>query len=257
MMKKGCAIVVAELFLSIPMILMGGQESTVQVAGLRVVGSGYGLNGTELRAFNQQSGTTLALVVQASENKKIIEVDDSKCSLVEFTDDRDHNLLDGVDWGGFPKITEDGRLAMVEVTSKNRPSQDATRIFAKGAISLRVAATDITEKIENLKPEVGTKVSIGQEAAEVMKAEVENDRFTFVLQVSRKFMKNMKDIRFYSKGSPIEIWSQGSFTFGNASQLEYYLDINSIPEALKIEIDIWQELETLEHSFEVETGLGF
>lgn len=256
-MKTAC-VVVAGIFLSLPIILMGEEKPTVQLAGLRVVGPGYGLNGTELRPFYQQSGTTLALALQAPENKKIVDVDDSKCSLVEFTDDRGHNLLDGVDWGGFPKISKDGRVALIEVTSKNRPSQDASKLLARGTIHLRVAASKSTEMIENLKLEVGTKANVQQEVIQVMKVQKEDDGLILVLQINRKFVNNMKDIRFYAAGgNPVDIWSQGSFTFGNVSQIEYNLDIKSTPEALKVEIDLWQELETLNLNFEIESGLGF
>ena len=91
-MKTVCVVLIAGIVLSLPMMLVGEENSTVQLAGLRIVGPGQGLNGTELRAFHQQSGTTLALVVRAPENKKIVEVDDDKCSLTELTDDRGQNL---------------------------------------------------------------------------------------------------------------------------------------------------------------------
>ena len=68
----------------------------------------------------------------------------------------------------------------------------------------------------------------------------------------------MKDIRFYTaEGNQVDIWGRGSFTFGNASQLEYSLDIKSAPKALGVEIDLWQELEILNISFEIESGVGF
>jgi len=258
MIRTVYVVVVAGIILSLSIILMGEEKPTVQLAGLRIVGPGYGLNGTELRAFHQQSGTTLALVVQAPENKKIVEVDDSKCSLVEFTDDRGNNLLDDVDWSGFPEKSKDGRLALIEVTSKNRPSQGASRLHARGTIHLRVAASERTEKIENLKLVVGTKASIRQEVVQVMKVQEENDGLSLVLQFNRKFADNMKDIRFYTaEGNQVDIWGRGSFTFGNASQLEYNLDIKSTPKALKVEIDLWQELEILNLSFEIESAVGF
>ena len=71
-------------------------------------------------------------------------------------------------------------------------------------------------------------------------------------------MSNIKDIRFYTQeGKPLNIWSRGAFTFGNASQIEYSLDIKSAPEALIVEIDLWQELEILNLPFEIEAGVGF
>ena len=257
-MRKVIVVVMAGIFLSLPMILMGEEKPTVRVAGIRIVGPGYGLNGTELRAFHQQSGTTLALAITAPDNKKIVELDDSKCSLVEFTDDRGNNLLDGVDWGGFPQISKEGHIALIEVTSKARPSQDATQLHVRGTIHLRAAASESTEKIENLKLKVGNKVNVRQEVIQVMKVQAENDGLTLVLQINRKFVNNMKEIRFYTaKDNPVDVWSQGSFTFGNVSQMEYNLDTQSAPEALKVEIDLWEELETLDVSFETESGVGF
>jgi hypothetical protein len=257
-MRIACIVIVTKILLSLPLTLMGEEIPSVQLAGLRVVGPGYGLNGSELRAFHQQSGTTLALVVQSPENKKIVDVDDSKCSLMEFTDDRGHNLLDGINWGGFPKISKDGRLALIEVTSKNTPSQGASRLFAKGTIQLRVAASESTEKIEGLKLQVGTKATIRDEVIQVMKVQEENEGLILVLQISRKFKNKIKDIRFYTATSnPVDIWSRGSLTFGNASQLEYNLDTKSIPKDLKVEIDLWKELEILNLSFRIESAMGF
>ncbi len=258
MMKKACIIVMAGLFLSLPVNLMGEEKSGVELAGMRIVGSGYGLNGTELRAFHQKSGTSLALVVRAPKNKKIVEVDDSNCSLEKFTDDRGLNLLDDVDWGGFPKISKSGNLALVEVSSPKRPSKGASRVIAQGTIQLRVAASEKTEKIENIKPEVGVKAKVGQEVIEVIKVQQENDSLIFILKINRKFVDNMKEIRFYTpKGDLIDILGRGSFTFGNVSQVEYNLNTKSLPESLTVAIDLFQELETLNISFEIETGLGF
>ena len=257
-MRKTRIIGVTGIFIFLPIILMAGEKPTVHVAGLRIVGPGYGLNGTELRAFVQQSGTTLALVVEAPENKKIVDVDDSKCSLMEFTDDKGHNLLDGVDWGGFPKVSEDSRFALVEVSSKIRPSPDAIRIHARGTVRLRIAVSTVTEMIDNLKLQVGAEARFRQEIIQVMKVQSEDDGLTLVLQISRDLKNNMKDIRFFDvQGNPVEIWGRGVFTFGNASQIEYNLDTKSEPEALKIEIDLWQELEILDVPFEITTGVGF
>ena len=81
-MIRTIRIIVAGIFLLLPITLAGQEKPTVQVAGLQIVGFGYGLNGTELRVFHQQSGTTLSLLVRASENKKILEVNDDNCSLL-------------------------------------------------------------------------------------------------------------------------------------------------------------------------------
>lgn len=250
--------ILAALFLILPVILAGQEKPMVQVAGFQVVGPGFGLNGSELRAFNESSGTTLSLLVRAPENKKIVEVNDDKCSLLEFTDDKGNILLDGVDWGSFPKISEDGNFALIEVSSKNRPSLDATQLKAKGTIHLLVGASASTEKIDNLELKVSTKVKVQQDDIEVMKVDGGDDGLTITLQMSRMFAENIKDIRFYTTdGNQLDIWSRGSFTFGNASQMEYAFETNETQQALNIEIDIWKELETINHTFEIKSGLGF
>jgi hypothetical protein len=243
--------------LSVPETLTGDKKPPVQLAGLRVVGPGYGLNGTELQAFHRQSGTTLALIVRAPENMKVVEVDDSRCSMLEFTDDRGHSLLDGIHWGGFPEISKDGRLALIEVTSKAWPSQKASRLLARGTIHVRVAASERTETIENLELNVGTKVRVRQEVVQVMKVQEEDDGLTLVLQTNRRLANNVKDIRFFEpSGNPVNIWSRGSLTFGNAAQMEFNLETESTPGALNIEIDVWQELEAVDHTFEIHSGVG-
>lgn len=240
-----------------PIIAMGQGIPAVELAGLRVVGPGYGLNGTELQAFNQRSGLSLALIVNAPKNKKIVDVDDSKCSLTSLIDDRGHNLLDGVDWGSFPKVSKDGRLALIEVTSKSRPSKSASRIHAKGTIHLCTAGSERTEKIENLKLEVGGKSHIQQNILQVMKVQKENDGLNLVLQGKRTLTETFKAVRFYtSKDHSVDVWGRGSFTFGNTSQMQYNLDLKSVPETLIMEIDLWQDLETLDLPFEIDSGLG-
>ncbi|MBN1895243.1 hypothetical protein JW906_12145 [bacterium] len=257
-MRPAYVVAMAGIFFLPPMTLTGEVNPTVILSGLQVVGRGYGSNGTELQAFNQPSGVTLALVIRAPENKKIVDVVDSKCILEKFTDDRGNNLLDNVDWDGFPKISKDGRYALIEVTSKGRPSPDASRLLAVGTIHCRMAASERTEVIENLKLEVGVKAKIRQEIIEVMKVQADDEGLNLVLQISRKLKNEMKDIRFYSvEGESVDLWGQGAFSFGNASQMEYHLDLKSIPESLRIEIDVWQETEIMNLPFEIESGLGF
>jgi hypothetical protein len=257
-MKKIFYVLLTGILLLLPLFLTGQENPAVKFAGIRIVGPGYGLNGSELRAFHESSGTTLSLLIQAPQNKKIVELNDDKCSLQLFSDDKGKNLLDDVDWGGFPQLSEDGRLALIEVSSKNTPSQDASQIMAKGTVNFVLGASASTEKIESLKLQVGTKVQLQQENIEVMKVEEENEGLTIVLQMTRRFVDNMKEIRFYTAdGSPLEIMGRGSFTFGNVAQMEYALDSKTTPAALKTEIDLWKELETVNHSFDLKSGLGF
>ena len=105
---------------------------------------------------------------------------------------------------------------------------------------------------------MGTTANVAGTDFQVMKVQQENEGLTLVIQIKRELMENMKEIRFYTPdGNPLEIWGQGSFTFGNASQMEYNLDLPSIPKTLNVEIDLWKNLETINVPFEIASGLGF
>jgi hypothetical protein len=236
---------------------MAGEDRAVELAGLRVVGPGYGRNGTELQAFHERSGTTLVLLVRAPEDRKIVAVEDSKCSMVEFRDDRGRSLLDGVHWGGFPHVSDDARHALLEVTSRTRPSQEASRLLAEGTIRVRIAASERTERIETLRLTVGSKAQIQQEVVQVMKVQQEGDGLTLVVQMNRRFAEGVRDIRFFApSGHPIDIRGRGSFTFGTATQLEFNLETRATPESLKIELDVWQDLQDLDLGFQINAGMG-
>jgi hypothetical protein len=240
-----------------PTVLMALEEPVVHVVGVRVVGPGYGLNGTELKAFHERSGTTLALVVETPKERKIVEVDKDNCSLMELIDDSGHDMRDGIHWDSFPEISEDGGSALIDVSSKVRPSQDASRIHARGKIKLRIASSTITQKVDKLKLEVGNEVHLKGEGIRVMKVQADDEGLNLVIQISRELKDLLKDIRFMTlDGNQVEVWGRGSFTFGNAAQMEYNIDLKTKVESLKLEIDLWQGLESLDVFFDLTTGLG-
>lgn len=257
MNKAWTVITIAGLLLLQPLYLPAGEITPVQLAGIRVTGPGYGVNGSELRAFSQSSGISLSLLMRAPKNKMLVEIDSSKCALLEFSDDKGINLLADAKWGGFPKISKTGKLALIEVKSKGVPSKGAVWLHARGTIRLRAAASQKTVKIENVKLKSNETVNVLDEIIKVLKIENEKDSLRLVIQVSRNFKDNLKDIRFYtSNGSPLKIWGRGSFSFGNAAQLEYNLATKRKPENLDIEFELWRDIEELDQDFDLKIGLG-
>ena len=112
---------------------------TVSVAGLRVVGTGYGEDGREAQAFNESSGIGLALVVQQREWGGIIAFDDDASSLDGLTDSTGKNLLDEASIWPFPKLTKDGKTLIVEMRARGVPAAGATHIQARGKLSVTTA----------------------------------------------------------------------------------------------------------------------
>ncbi|XOF34680.1 MAG: hypothetical protein ACL93V_05150 [Candidatus Electrothrix sp. YB6] len=258
MKMKVCIAVMAGIVLALPLNMFAQEKqekSTVQLAGLRIVGPGYGANGSELQAFQESSGTTLALAVEAPKDKKIIELDDSKCSLTQFTDDRNRNLMDGIYWGSWPKTSEDGSAALIEVSSKNRPSQDASRLTAKGTLHLRVADSVQTEKIEALKLEAGTEVKVAGEEIKVLKVEKEDRYVALTFQLTDNI--NLDKVRFTTAdGKPVDASGRNTSSDGSVVHVIYYLEMESIPETLNLEMEVWQGAETLDLPFEITAGIS-
>ncbi len=257
-MKKIHGFIILVISFTLSNSLMAQETTDVFVNGLRIVGPGHGLNGSELVAFNQQSGISLALLVKMSESKNIVEIETRNCNLIEFTDNTNYNMLDRVHWDSFPDISKDGRTALIEVSSRRIPSENATKLHITGKIQMRLAATSLTQKIKNLLLQAGTNATFDLETIQVMKAQIDDENLTLVLQISRELKDNMQEIRFFAPdGNPLECWGQGSFSFGNAAQMEYNLDTKTIPEYLNLEIDIWQKLETVNVPFDIQTEMGF
>jgi hypothetical protein len=232
-------------------------EGPVRVAGIQVVGPGLGANGSEVQPFRAQPGLVLALAVDAPDGKSVIEVDDDGCVLESLTDDRGTNLLESVGWGPFPETTGDGRSALIEVRAQTRPAAGATRVRAKGALALLVAAGSESEKIAKLQVAAGQKVQTKRGTLELV--EVAGDGgdagATLTFSATAQIRDELKDIRFLgADGQPVELWGRGSMTMGSAVQLEYSL--KEKPATVAIELEWWQGLAAVTVPFEVEVGLG-
>lgn len=105
--------------------------------GIRVVGTGLGANGSELRPFNESPGTTVVLAVQASGGSGIVEIDSRAGKVESFTDDKGQSLLEEGRIG--PKVAEDGTAAMIEVEVRARPSAGAAAVTVQGTLALTLA----------------------------------------------------------------------------------------------------------------------
>jgi hypothetical protein len=227
----------------------------VRVVGIRLVGPGLGANGTELQAFREQPGLTLALAVEAPSGKSVIEVDDDGCVVDSLTDDRGTNLLESVDWGPFPETTEDGRHALIELRARPRPAAGASKVRAKGSLALKVAAGIESEKVADLALSAGKKLETRRGTLELVEVAGEDEGATLTFGATKQILDELKDIRFLgADGQPIEIWGRGSMTMGSAVQLEYVL--REKPAKVTVELDWWQGLEDVRVPFEVEVGLG-
>lgn len=242
--------------LLLPLLLLTSATAVtgqIRAAGVQVVGPGAGENGTELQAFDQRSGTGVALLLSAPEGKLIVAVHDDESAVSSWTDDKGSNLLESVAWDPFPDVTADGSLGLIEVRSEARPAAGATKTTVAGKVAMQVATGTETETVPKLVAAVGEKVETRRGLLEVVAVDTE-DAMILTLQATTEIRDSIRDLRFFDGDEEIELNGQGSMSMGGSVQLEYYL--GRAADELRLELDWWTGLESVEMPFEVEAGLG-
>src|SRR5262249_17588387 len=133
----------------------------IVVAGLKVIGSGLGKNGSEIEPFHDHPGTFIALAIQPPKGSGIVAVDDDASRLDAFGDDKGTSLLEEGRIGPFPKVAEDGSAAMVEVEVRGRPAAGASSLTVQGTLALTLANGSKATRVANLKLEDGQTFKVG------------------------------------------------------------------------------------------------
>jgi hypothetical protein len=116
-----------------------GSMPQITAVGLRVAGLGIGANGTEVKPFMETPGTTVVLAIQAPKGNGIVDIDEHASKLDVFSDDKGSSLLEEGRVGPFPKITEDGAAALVELEVRARPSAGSSSLSVQGTIAMTLA----------------------------------------------------------------------------------------------------------------------
>ena len=246
-------IAVATLSVAAPLL-----AAEVKVGGIQVVGPGFGKDGSELTAFNSfNPGTKLFLVIDAGSPGKVVEILDDDCSVASMTDDTGKNLLEGVDWGSFPAVSDDKRYGSIELTSNGRPAAGATKIMVEGTLVYQTSQGTDLHTIEKFSLTKGTGVP--WKGGEVKVGDVEESEWSEGIEIGLEMTAGLKDqikeIRFYdSSGAQIETGSSGYMVMGSAATLTFGLA--SKVDEVSLEIETWKGLEAVSIPFELAVGLG-
>jgi hypothetical protein len=233
-----------------------GAMPQIAAAGIRVTGLGLGTNGTELKPFNESPGTTVALSIQAPKGSGIVDIDDHGSKLDVFSDDKGASLLEEGRVGPFPKISEDGSAALVELEVRARPSTGAGAIVAQGTIAMTLAGGSKPMRAANVKIDANQTFKIGATTLTISEPKVEDESTRFTVNLPRSLLTTIRQVRFFdAKNAPIEGDRRGSGYFNEKAQLE--LEVKTKDKAFSIEFEVWQNLRTVKAPFKVEAGLGF
>lgn len=230
----------------------------VKVGGLQIVGAGYGKDGSEITAFNSFSpGMTLYLVVDAGSPGQVVEILDDDCEVTGMSDDTGKNLLEGVEWGSFPDVSEDQRYGGIELETNGRPAAGATKVTVSGAFAYQTAEGSDVHKIKKFGLTKGTEVEWKGGTATI--GDVVESEWSEGIEVNLEMTSALRDqikvVRFLdASGAPIETSSTGYMVMGNAATLSYSLERKA--SEVSMEIETWKGLKVEKVPFEISVGLG-
>jgi hypothetical protein len=228
----------------------------VSVAGMRVVGPGYGPEDKRIRPFNYDPGVAVVLAVRVPPPFALVSMDKNKSSVAIA--DSQGRALEGaeIDWN--PDFTKDGTAALVELDAKGLPGAGSSHVAVKGTLMFASAGGVKTVKAAAVKLEKGTKVKVGTAIltlGEIEKGSGEGP--TVMFESTRPVIKGIKAIRAREpKGGEVEAsWSSsGTWTGEDGYQTSYRFKTTAT--SLNLEFDLWDNLRELPVNFDVQAGLG-
>lgn len=228
---------------------------TVGVAGIRVVGQGFGEDGREAQPFNESPGVGLALAVQAKDGG-IIAFDDDASALGEMTDSEGNSLLDNASIWPFPKITKDGKVLIVEMKSQGVPAVGATHVTAKGTISVTTATGSKPVKVPNVRLENAQTFKLGAGVVTIEDVSAEEGATSFTMKGPLPLMGSIRSVKFLdAKGAEIESSDGG---YGRSNDVAFKsVRVTSTAKTVTLEMDVWQGLKQTAIPFDVKAGLGY
>jgi hypothetical protein len=231
-------------------------DPEVVVAGVRIVGPGFGDNRSELRAFNESPGATLVIAIKMPPGSAIVALDEGDCKLGGITDDTGQDLLEQGRYGSFPKTSADGSTGIIEIESKMRPGPGANAILAEGTLTFMASPGTKPIKVAKVKFENGFAMKAGAGTITLQQVSAEDKKLSVTLAMTRTMMQTIRDVRFLdAKGEPVEAHRTSSGYSGDAAEISY--DITSDPAApAALELNVWQNLKAQTVPYKVKASLS-
>jgi hypothetical protein len=227
----------------------------IVVAGLRVVGPGFGENRSELRAFNEEPGVALALGIKMPAGSAIIDLDEDNCKLTAIADDTGQDLLEQGRFGSFPKTSSDGSAGLIEIESKLRPAAGANAVTAEGTLIFTSSAGAKPVKIAKIKLETGFVMKVGTGSVTLKEVTPGDQKTAIELGMTRTMLRTVREVRFLdAKGVAMEANRGGSGYINEAAYINY--EINSPTKPAAIEFVVWQGLKQETVPFKVKANFS-
>ena len=232
-----------------------GPPPEIVVAGVRVVGAGFGKNRDEIRAFNESPGVAVALVLKMPAGQGIVTLDEDDCELTSVTDDAGTDLGEQAQYGSFPKTSDDGSVGMIEIESKLRPAATASAILAEGTLVFSASPGSKPTKVANVKLEKDKTFKLGATTITISDVTAGSEDTSIELGLPRSVLYSIRDVKFLdATGKVLESDRTSRGYMNDDASIGYR--IKGAGAAVTMEFDVWQNLQQRKVPFKIKTGLA-
>jgi hypothetical protein len=252
----------------------------VEVRGLRVVGPACGEGMEALRAFYNDEGTTLALLVTVPEGG-LVSVNSERTQLTRLADDKGTELKAAesafrMHMGMQSRVGADGKACLIEMSGKGVPAKGANSVTAAGTIYLQCGSRKLTARQENVALTPGAKIAAGPITFEISKVGKPESSFGFFglaggpaatppaeeLEVTLRTNKDCTSIASIAfldaagKDLGAQPSTSSSVRLGRAMTVEKSFVLPKKVAAATISITYWADLKEVAVPFDVTATLG-
>lgn len=232
-------------------------DVTVEPVGMKIVWKALQKEFDGFQTYNSKEGAYMSLAL-FTDDKGIIDFDqeESKLAISDGTNDL------GGKFGMWNKISKDGKVMRVEVSSEKLPAADARQLKLTGEIKLIMATKTETKASQSREFKKGDKVSLSDdfqfEIDSIGKPKWGDDPLALTLKWQRK-VPELAAVRFYDEaGKEIKSSGNGSSSMGMFKKYtvtkSYALKKKS--KVLKIEMDLWVGVQKVTVPIDTVVGIG-
>ena len=270
-MKINIKLPILLAVLCLPTGIFGQTSPTVKSIGLRVIREVVGEKNDKLVPFNTfDSGTSVALLIESG-GASIIKVDDNASKIDSFKDDGGNELMvkpkskgfnrNGM--GSFPRISKDGKSAMVEINAVGVPDAKAGKVVVEGTLVLQLASKKKTIKSApfELKKDAVVKVGdIEMKLKDFGKRSFGEEGVEVEFLTSNKAITLVAGVKFYDEsGTQIESEAGDASQMGFGNKYTYgrsYELMKAVKGKLVVEFEVWTDMVEKKVPFKIAAGAG-
>jgi hypothetical protein len=239
-----------------PRKAVAAPKPQVQLAGVRIVGPGFGPENDNVRPFNWSAGTTMVLAVRVAPPYALVAVDKEKSSL-EMADSQGNVLEEPeVDWN--PDFTKDGTTALVELEAKGLPADGSSHVSLKGTVTFTAATGTKVIKANAVRLEKGVPIKLGTASITLDEAEFDegNGRWQVSFKGATPVIKGIKALRVRdAKSGLVEARWYGGGGWTEEYSAAYMVTTTS-KGPLNFEFELFDGLREVAVPFDLKAGVG-